>query len=74
LLSPPPQIKICLVGKYTSLNDAYLSVIKSLQHASLKVGRKLVLEVGPIATCPCASHRFAFLSHISPLPYFVSHI
>lgn len=39
------QVKICLVGKYTSLNDAYLSVIKSLQHASLKIGRKLILDV-----------------------------
>lgn len=39
------QVKICLVGKYTSLTDAYLSVIKALQHASLQIGRKLVLDV-----------------------------
>lgn len=35
-----------LVGKYTSLSDAYLSVTKALQHASLQIGRKLSLEVG----------------------------
>ena len=30
-----------MVGKYTNLSDAYLSVIKSLQHACLAANRKL---------------------------------
>jgi hypothetical protein len=30
-----------MVGKYTNLADAYLSVIKSLQHACLAANRKL---------------------------------
>jgi CTP synthase len=32
-----------LVGKYTNLQDSYISVIKSLEHASLKCNRKLNL-------------------------------
>lgn len=39
-------VNIVLVGKYVSLKDSYMSVIKSLEHASLRVGRKLKLEVG----------------------------
>jgi hypothetical protein len=35
------QVKIAMVGKYTNLSDAYLSVIKSLQHACLAANRKL---------------------------------
>ncbi|CAH7683423.1 CTP synthase N-terminus-domain-containing protein [Phakopsora pachyrhizi] len=38
------SVKIALVGKYVSLKDSYMSVIKSLEHASLRVGRKLELE------------------------------
>ncbi|EDQ91681.1 uncharacterized protein MONBRDRAFT_14740 [Monosiga brevicollis MX1] len=37
-------VNIVLVGKYTGLNDAYLSVIKSLQHSCLVAGHKLNLE------------------------------
>ena len=35
---------IALVGKYTKLEDAYASVIKALQHASLAINRKLRLQ------------------------------
>jgi CTP synthase len=35
------EVNIAMVGKYTDLSDAYLSVIKSLQHAALAVERKL---------------------------------
>ncbi|KAL8825183.1 MAG: hypothetical protein Q9170_007894 [Blastenia crenularia] len=35
------KVKICLIGKYTSLRDAYLSVEKSLEHASMRCGREL---------------------------------
>ncbi|SCU77579.1 LAME_0A01574g1_1 [Lachancea meyersii CBS 8951] len=34
-------VKIALVGKYTNLKDSYLSVIKSLEHSSMKCRRKL---------------------------------
>lgn len=37
------SVKILIVGKYTGLQDSYLSVIKSLKHASMAVERKLDL-------------------------------
>lgn len=36
-------VTIALVGKYTNLHDSYLSVIKSLEHASMRCHRKLNL-------------------------------
>lgn len=36
-------VKISLIGKYTGLQDSYLSVIKSLKHASIACERKLDL-------------------------------
>ncbi|ETW08541.1 CTP synthase [Aphanomyces invadans] len=36
--------KIALVGKYTGLQDSYLSVIKALKHAAMKVDHDLVIE------------------------------
>ncbi|MDP6869961.1 MAG: CTP synthase (glutamine hydrolyzing) [Candidatus Poseidoniaceae archaeon] len=38
------DIHIAMVGKYTGLTDSYLSVIKSLQHASYSVNRTLVID------------------------------
>uniref|UniRef100_A0A6U1F2G0 CTP synthase n=1 Tax=Tetraselmis chuii TaxID=63592 RepID=A0A6U1F2G0_9CHLO len=38
------EVKIAMVGKYTGLSDAYLSVIKSLQHACLSTNNKLQIE------------------------------
>ena len=38
------EVHIAMVGKYTDLSDAYLSVIKSLQHASMAVDRKLIID------------------------------
>lgn len=35
------RVTICLVGKYTGLSDAYLSVIRALQHAGMAVGKKV---------------------------------
>ncbi len=32
--NPTQKVKIAIVGKYTKLNDAYISVIESLRHAS----------------------------------------
>jgi CTP synthase len=37
-------VKIVLVGKYTSLHDSYISVVKSLEHAALSCNRKLQLD------------------------------
>jgi CTP synthase len=37
-------ITIALIGKYTGLQDSYLSVIKALRHAAVAVNRKLQLE------------------------------
>jgi len=37
------HVNIVLVGKYTTLHDSYLSVIKSLEHASMRCGKKLNL-------------------------------
>lgn len=34
-------VTIAIVGKYTNLHDSYLSVIKSLEHASMKISRRL---------------------------------
>ena len=38
------EVHIAMVGKYTDLTDAYLSVIKSLQYAAMAVDRKLVID------------------------------
>ena len=38
------EVHIAMVGKYTGLSDSYLSVIKSLQHASFAVNRTLVID------------------------------
>lgn len=37
------KINIALVGKYVELPDAYLSVVKSLEHSAMRCGRKLNL-------------------------------
>ncbi|CDR98938.1 probable URA7-CTP synthase 1 [Sporisorium scitamineum] len=38
------KVEIVLVGKYTSLHDSYMSVVKSLEHAALRCHRKLELK------------------------------
>lgn len=48
-------VTIALVGKYTDLQDSYISVVKALEHSAMRCGRKLkiswvdseVLEDGP---------------------------
>ena len=37
-------VTIALVGKYTNLQDAYLSVYKALKHSSIECGKQLELE------------------------------
>ena len=39
------EVKIALVGKYMRLEDAYISVIKALQHAAFSCRHKLCLIV-----------------------------
>jgi CTP synthase len=36
-------VNVVLVGKYTALDDAYLSVRKSLEHSAMRCHRKLIL-------------------------------
>ncbi|KAF8329396.1 P-loop containing nucleoside triphosphate hydrolase protein [Cantharellus anzutake] len=38
------SVNIVLVGKYTSLKDSYMSVVKSLEHSAFRCNRKLILE------------------------------
>lgn len=38
------EVKIALVGKYTVLSDAYLSVVRALQHAGMALGRRVVVQ------------------------------
>ncbi|KHO01561.1 UTP-ammonia ligase [Metarhizium album ARSEF 1941] len=38
-----PPVTIALVGKYVTLDDAYLSVHKALEHSAMRCGRKLNL-------------------------------
>ncbi|CAN8316273.1 unnamed protein product [Cochlearia groenlandica] len=40
-------VRIALVGKYTELSDAYLSVFKALLHASVALSKKLVIDLVP---------------------------
>ena len=37
-------VKIVLVGKYVTLHDSYLSVVKSLEHSAMRCGKKLDLS------------------------------
>ena len=39
------EIDVCLVGKYTKLEDSYISVIESLKHAGFKNNVKVNVEV-----------------------------
>ncbi|MEO1593526.1 MAG: CTP synthase, partial [Cyanobacteria bacterium J06632_22] len=41
LYSPNHELDIAIVGKYVSLNDAYLSVVESLRHAAIAVNAEL---------------------------------
>jgi CTP synthase len=44
LQKPSPSLRVALVGKYTQLHDAYLSVTESLRHAAAYHERKLELK------------------------------
>jgi len=38
-------LKIGLIGKYTDLNDSYISIVESLKHASIHYGRKIDIQL-----------------------------
>lgn len=38
------NVTIAIVGKYTNLHDSYLSVIKALEHALMRIGRRLKIN------------------------------
>lgn len=46
-----------MVGKYTGLSDSYLSVVKALEHASIEIERRVVIDwieasdLEPISVC-----------------------
>ncbi len=42
--NPKKQITIALAGKYTELNDAYISVVESLKHAGFKNSAKINIK------------------------------
>ena len=47
------ELHIAMVGKYNGLSDAYLSVIKALQHACLKCKSRLkVGRLGALVPVP----------------------
>ena len=58
------EVKIALVGKYTKLEDAYISVLKALKHASLHCNRRLKVMVGFFIFAFSAVIRFSVL--VSP--------
>ena len=51
------EVKIALVGKYTKLEDAYISVLKALKHASLHCNRSLKVVVGFLLCLLCCSRK-----------------
>mgnify|MGYP002480807807 FL=1 len=38
------KVRIAVVGKYTGLQDSYISIIRALEHASFFVDRLLVVD------------------------------
>ena len=60
--NPTKEITIALAGKYTELNDAYISVVESLKHAGFQNSAKINLKW--IASEDIASDEDA-ISHLS---------
>jgi len=42
--APKPQVRVAIVGKYTALHDAYISVRESLYHAGIANGHDVDVE------------------------------
>ena len=39
------DVTIAFVGKYTDMQDSYMSVVKSLEHSAFRCSRKLIIKV-----------------------------
>ena len=50
-------VRIALVGKYTGLQDSYLSVLKALKHASIAAERQVQVEWIEAANLEAASKQ-----------------
>jgi CTP synthase len=50
-------VRIALVGKYTGLQDSYLSVLKALKHASIAAERQIQVEWIEAANLEAASKQ-----------------
>ncbi|KAL2582068.1 hypothetical protein AAZV13_15G220800 [Glycine max] len=50
-------VRIAMVGKYTGLSDAYLSVLKALLHASVARNRKLIVDWVPAGDLEDATYN-----------------
>ncbi|XP_039122444.1 CTP synthase-like isoform X1 [Dioscorea cayenensis subsp. rotundata] len=59
------SVRIAIVGKYTGLTDAYLSVLKALLHASVACRRKLVVEWVPASDLEDATLKETPDAHIA---------
>jgi len=51
------EVRIALVGKYNGLQDSYLSVIKSLQHAAITACKRLTIDWIDAASLEPGSER-----------------
>ncbi|KAH9795355.1 CTP synthase [Citrus sinensis] len=50
-------VRIAMVGKYTGLSDAYLSILKALLHASVDLRKKLVIDWIPACDLEDATEK-----------------
>ena len=41
---PKDNVEVAIVGKYVALNDAYLSIIESLNHAGIQTNKKIIIR------------------------------
>jgi CTP synthase (UTP-ammonia lyase) len=73
------ELHIAIVGKYNGLSDAYLSVIKALQHACIKCKsrlkvRLLHLMLLRVAACAAVHTRICCCRACACLPTFASSV
>lgn len=68
------DVSIALIGKYTVLSDAYLSVLRALQHAGMAIGRRVSVhliestDLEPPPASPTAGHDAACANGASDTP------
>jgi CTP synthase len=64
---PTRTLKVALAGKYTGLNDAYLSVMESIRHAGAAVGASVELKWINSEDCADADTAEALLADVDAL-------